>query len=149
MQDKADVRFIDAHAKRIGCDHDRCIVVGKGLLVCAPFFVGKSGVIAGCPKTIRKQPVADLFDIFACCTVNDAGAVGMGEQIIADAAVLVLIVANLEIEIFRSKPVTATWGSDSSSIRMMSSRTSLVAVAVKAPMTGRMGSVRTNSGIFK
>ena len=25
----------------------------------------------------------------------------------------------------------------------------LVAVAVKAPMTGRMGSVRTNSGIFK
>ena len=103
MQDKADVGFVDAHAKRIGCDHDRCIVVGKGLLVCAPFFIGKSGVIAGCPKTICKQPVADLFDIFACCTVNDAGAVGMGEQIIADATVLVLIVANLEIEIFSVK----------------------------------------------
>ena len=103
MQDKADVRFIDTHAKRIGCDHDRCIVVGKGLLVCAPFFVGKSGVIAGCPKTIRKEPVADLFDNIECSAVNDAGADGMGEQIIADAAVLVLIVANLEIEIFSVK----------------------------------------------
>ena len=74
----------------------------------------------------------------------------MGEQIIADAAVLVLIVANLEIEIFSVK----TGHSDMGIGQLQHpddalSRTSLVAVAVKAPMTGRMGSVRTNSGIFK
>ena len=49
----------------------------------------------------------------------------------------------------RSKPVDATAGSRSIRISMISSRTSLVAVAVKALTTGRTGSRSMNSTIFK
>ncbi len=49
----------------------------------------------------------------------------------------------------RSNPVVMDRGASSSSSRWISSRTSEVAVAVKAPTTGLWGSRSTKSGMFR
>ena len=58
-------------------------------------------------------------------------------------------VSTAKYKFFRSNPVVSITGFCNCKMSMISSRTSLVAVAVKALTTGRLGSFSIKSTIFK
>ena len=72
MNDKADVGFVDAHAKGVRRHHHGFAVVEKILLIFASLGFGKPRVIPGGSVAVVAQQLADALHLFSGGAVDDA-----------------------------------------------------------------------------
>ena len=99
MDHKADVGFVDAHAKGVCSHHDGGAVEGEILLVFAPLPVVQAGVVARGGKAGGAQGLADLLDRLARGAVDDAAFVRAGGQEVLEPAQLVALAAHVKEEV--------------------------------------------------
>ena len=73
VNDKAHIRFVDAHAERDGGNDDLHVVTDEGLLIFTPLGIFKSRVIRTNRISARSQIRGKFIDLFARETIDDAG----------------------------------------------------------------------------
>ena len=82
MNDIGDVRFVNAHAKSVGCGHDGAAAADERLLIFPALFGVQSRVVARGGEARLLQKAADLLDRLARGAVDDAAlAAAFGEQL--------------------------------------------------------------------
>ena len=72
MEHVAHVRLVDAHAKRVRCDHDGRIVADERLLVCLALGSGEPGMVARRADACRHERIADGLGVLPGGAVHDA-----------------------------------------------------------------------------
>ena len=75
MQNKANVRLIDAHAEGDGRHHDLRVVADERLLIALPRRVLHSGVIRLHGKMLPRERVGHVLDLLARRAIDDAGLI--------------------------------------------------------------------------
>ncbi len=73
MDDKPDVRFIDAHAEGDGGTDDIDVATGEGLLVLLADDIRETGVVGKCRKSLILKLSCEIFRRLLGETVYDAG----------------------------------------------------------------------------
>ena len=73
MNDKADVRFVDAHAEGVRCDHDGLAVEAKIVLIGVALFFGESCVVACGGNALIIQKFAHALNRSSSVAVDNAG----------------------------------------------------------------------------
>ena len=104
MNDKADVGFVNAHAKGVGGHHHCGPVVEKILLVLLPLLIRQAGVVSGGGKALIPQGLAHLLHGLAGGAVDNAAFVPALLQQPQCFLKFVLGPANLKIQV---RPVKA------------------------------------------
>ena len=149
VDDEAHVRLVDPHPESVGSHHHLDPVEEEVLLILLPLLRLQPGVVAGCGDAGALEELADLLHVLPGGAVDDAALPRPlphpGQQLHP----LYGGAAHLQIQVVPVKPGGDGQGASSSSSRWISSRTSEVAVAVKAPTTGLWGSRSTKSGMFR
>ena len=99
MQHKADIGFVDPHAKGIGDHHDPGPVIDEVLLVLFPFPIREPGMIAGGGDLALPQVIANRFHRFPGGAVDNTALPRPGRQKGAQIGVLAFGARHLKIEI--------------------------------------------------
>ncbi len=99
VNDKADVGFVNAHAKGVGGHHHCGPVVEKILLVLQPLLIRQAGMVSGGGKALIPQGLAHLLHGLAGGAVDNAAFVPALLQQPQCFLKLVLGPANLEIQV--------------------------------------------------
>src|SRR5690348_7345373 len=82
MDDKPNVRFIDAHAERDRRDDDLCLVPQKRVLVAVPVGLVHPGVIGQSTEAFMPQILGHVVDRVAAEAIDNAALVFMLVKII-------------------------------------------------------------------
>ena len=72
MEHVAHVRLVDAHAKRVRCDHDRRVVADERLLVGRALGSGEPGMVARRADARGNERIAHGLGVLPGRAVHDA-----------------------------------------------------------------------------
>ena len=147
MYHERNIGFVDTHPECVRRDHDLAPIVYEIVLIGNAFLIGKSCVVSRRRKSPGFKEFADGLHVFSLRAVYYAGLSLRFARVFRSCRSLLSGCITVNDRFGLSKLVVMQNGSSSSSSVFMSSFTSGVAVAVKAPITGLPGSSLTNSAI--
>ena len=99
MDDEADVRFVDAHAEGVRCDHDGLAVEAKIVLIGVALFLGESCVVACGGNALIIQKFAHALNRSSSVAVDNAGFFASFAHELPDSGQLARRVLDGKIEV--------------------------------------------------
>ena len=74
VNDKPNIRSIDAHPKGVGSDDDRCLAPHEGVLHVGAFLILHRTVVGQCPDAMHGEHLLHALNHLAGGAVNNAGS---------------------------------------------------------------------------